>query len=94
MGGDVVVVRCGAYLSGPFPTIEGGWFGGSVGGDRVVGGSDGHVVRGVMCGTDKRDPFLSAAGVVESFSVMINPLSTNSRIVCRCKNRGVCGCSR
>lgn len=51
MGGDVVVVRCGAYFSGPFPTIEGvlavgGWFGGSVGGDRVVGGSDGHVVGG------------------------------------------------
>jgi len=49
MGGDVVVVVCGADLSGPFPMTEGvlavgGWFGGSVGGNGVVSGGDVRVV--------------------------------------------------
>jgi len=44
----VVVVMCGAILC-PFSAAEGvsivgGWFGWSVGGDRVVGSGDGRVV--------------------------------------------------
>jgi len=41
-----------------------------------------------MCGTDICDLFLAVAGVATSPSFMINPLSTNSRIVCRHKDRG------
>jgi len=46
-----------------------------------------------MCGTDTCDPFPAAIGVVTSLSFTINPPSTNSRIVCRRKDRGGCGCS-
>lgn len=47
-----------------------------------------------MCGTDMCEPFPTATGVVASISFTINPPSTNSRIVCRHKDRGGCGCSR
>jgi len=54
MGGDVVVVMCGAVLSGPGPAIEGllavdGWYGGGVSGDGVVGGGDRRVVMWGCC---------------------------------------------
>lgn len=43
-------MMCGEDLSGPLSATEGvlavgGCFGGCVGGDGVVGGGDGHVVR-------------------------------------------------
>jgi len=51
-------------------------------------------VVGVMCGTDMFDLFSAVAGVVTPHSFTINPPSTNSRIVCRRKDRGGCGCLR
>jgi hypothetical protein len=48
----------------------------------------------VMFGTNMCDPFPAAAGVVTSISFTINPPSTNSRIVCRRKDRGGCGSLR
>jgi hypothetical protein len=47
-----------------------------------------------MYGADRYDLLSVAAGVAISLSFMINPPSTNSRIVCRRKDRGGCGCSR
>jgi hypothetical protein len=51
-------------------------------------------VVGVTCGTDMFDPFPAAPGVMTPLSFTINPPSTNSRIVCRRKDRGGRGCSR
>jgi len=48
--------------------------------------------RGI-CGANMCDLFLAIAGVETSLSFMINPPSTNSRIVCRRKDRGGYGCS-
>ena len=48
---------------------------------------------GGLCHTDRCYPF-STVGVAASLSFMINPPSTNSRIVCRRKDHGGCGCSR
>jgi len=51
-------------------------------------------VEGVVCGADLCGMISAAAGMTASFSSMINPPSTNSRMVCRRKDRGVCGVSR
>jgi len=60
-----------------------------------VGGVDERVVwRGCLCGVDLCGSIPAVAGVAASLSYTINPPSTNSRIVCRRKNRGGCGCSR
>jgi len=52
------------------------------------------VVTDVSCGGGMCDLFSTTVGVATSLSFTINPPSTNSRIVCRRKNRGGCGCSR
>jgi len=51
-------------------------------------------IGGGLCDTNRCDPFSTAAGVADSLSFMMNPPSTNFRVVCRCKDRGGCGCSR
>ena len=48
---------------------------------------------GVMCGADLRVLIPAAVGVVASISSMINPPSTNSRIVCCLKDHDCCSCS-
>jgi hypothetical protein len=45
-----------------------------------------------MCGIDMCDPIPTVASVAASLSIMINPPSTNSRIVCHRKDRDGCGC--
>jgi len=47
-----------------------------------------------MCGADACDLFPATAGVATYLSFTINPPSTKSRIICRRKDRGSCGCSR
>jgi hypothetical protein len=54
---------------------------------------DGRVVWRGLCDIDRCDPFPTAACVASSLSFMINPPSTNSRIICRRKDHGGCGCS-
>jgi hypothetical protein len=55
LGGDVVVVvlrgadLCGLCTAAAGVSIVGGWSGGSVGGDGVVSGGDGRVVRRGCC---------------------------------------------
>jgi len=43
---------------------------------------------GCLCCADMCDPVSTAAGVAVSHPFTINPPSTNSRIVCRRKDRG------
>jgi len=47
--------------------------------------------KGVWCVADRCGLILAGAGVVASISYMINPPSTNSRIVCCRKDHGGCG---
>jgi len=50
--------------------------------------------KGVMGGTDLWGPIPVASSVATTLSSTINPPSVNSQIVCRCMDRGGCGCSR
>jgi hypothetical protein len=98
-GGFVVVVVVGGGGRKLLYGGVGGWCslssGGCMGvsiwnevGDGVLCGGDRRVVWRGWYGADMCGPISAAT----SFSSAINPHSTNSRIVCRCKDRG--GCSR